>query len=51
MEIKLQEVVALYKSALADMQEEIFLRRALQKQLEEEIERLKKEIENLKNNN
>lgn len=47
MEIKLQEVVALYKSALSDMQEEVFLRRALQKQMEEENNRLKVEIENL----
>lgn len=50
MEIQIQTVVKYYKEALANAQEEIFLRRALQEQLEEEIERLKNELEQLNNN-
>lgn len=49
MEIQIQTVVKYYKEALANTQEEIFLRKALQEQLEEEIARLKNEIEQLKN--
>lgn len=47
MEIQLQEVMKYYKEALADAQEEIFLRKALEKQLEDEIARLKDEVERL----
>lgn len=47
MQVNSQEVIALYKSALSDLQEEVFLRRALQKQMEEEIERLRSELDNL----
>lgn len=50
MEIQIETVVKYYKEALANAQEEIFLRKALQEQLEEEIARLKNEIEQLNNN-
>lgn len=47
MEIQLKEVVKLYKEALANAQEEIFLRKVLQDQLEDEIKRLKDDVKRL----
>lgn len=48
MEIKLEEVVKLYKAELAAKTEECMLRRVIQAELAEEINRLKKELEVIK---